>query len=117
MRRKIQKRERMKTCPQCSTGYPDSQADCPIHGLPLNEIRELRPAEAGKPRPFVLRAEVQLAPPRVVQPFARSTARDQRSRSSARSFAAIFGSKRASFCRLARKSSGPAQNPVANPAR
>jgi hypothetical protein len=48
LRRKIQKLERMKTCPQCSTGYPDSQTDCPIHGLPLNEIRELRPGEGWK---------------------------------------------------------------------
>jgi len=38
-----QKRERMKTCPQCDTGYPDSQSACPIHGHLLNEIRELRP--------------------------------------------------------------------------
>ena len=43
LRRKIQKRERMKTCPQCDTGYPDSHTTCPIHGLLLNEIRELRP--------------------------------------------------------------------------
>ena len=43
LRRKIQKREHMKTCPQCSTGYPDSHTTCPIHGLPLNEIRELKP--------------------------------------------------------------------------
>jgi serine/threonine protein kinase len=33
----------MKSCPQCSTGYPDSQTACPIHGHLLNEIRELRP--------------------------------------------------------------------------
>jgi serine/threonine protein kinase/TPR repeat protein len=33
----------MKTCPQCDTGYPDSQTACPMHGLLLNEIRELRP--------------------------------------------------------------------------
>jgi serine/threonine protein kinase/DUF4097 and DUF4098 domain-containing protein YvlB len=33
----------MKTCPQCDTGYPDSQTACPIHGHLLNEIRELRP--------------------------------------------------------------------------
>jgi serine/threonine protein kinase len=38
-----QKRERMKTCPQCTTGYPDSQTACPTHGLLLNEIRELKP--------------------------------------------------------------------------
>jgi serine/threonine protein kinase/TPR repeat protein len=42
-RRKIQKRKRMKTCPQCSTGYPDSHTTCPIHGVPLNEIRDLKP--------------------------------------------------------------------------
>jgi serine/threonine protein kinase/TPR repeat protein len=42
-RRKIHKRERMKTCPQCDTGYPDSQTACPIHGHLLNEIRELKP--------------------------------------------------------------------------
>jgi serine/threonine-protein kinase len=33
----------MKTCPQCDTGYPDSQSACPIHGHLLNEIRELKP--------------------------------------------------------------------------
>jgi serine/threonine protein kinase len=33
----------MKTCPQCSTGYPDSHTTCPTHGLPLNEIRDLKP--------------------------------------------------------------------------
>jgi len=33
----------MKTCPQCETGYPDSQTACPTHGHLLNEIRELRP--------------------------------------------------------------------------
>jgi serine/threonine-protein kinase len=38
-----QKRERVKTCPQCDTGYPDSQTACPIHGHLLNEIRDLKP--------------------------------------------------------------------------
>ncbi|MGO9637319.1 MAG: serine/threonine protein kinase, partial [Terracidiphilus sp.] len=33
----------MKTCPQCDTGYPDSQTACPVHGHLLNEIRELKP--------------------------------------------------------------------------
>jgi serine/threonine protein kinase/TPR repeat protein len=33
----------MKTCPQCDTGYPDSHTTCPTHGLPLNEIRDLKP--------------------------------------------------------------------------
>jgi len=33
----------MKTCPQCSTGYPDSLTTCPTHGVPLNEIRDLKP--------------------------------------------------------------------------
>jgi TPR repeat protein/serine/threonine protein kinase len=33
----------MKHCPQCSTGYPDTLAACPAHGLPLNEIRDLKP--------------------------------------------------------------------------
>ncbi len=33
----------MKTCPQCDSGYPDSHTTCPTHGLPLNEIRDLRP--------------------------------------------------------------------------
>jgi serine/threonine-protein kinase len=33
----------MKICPQCDTGYPDSQTACPIHGLVLNEIREFKP--------------------------------------------------------------------------
>jgi serine/threonine-protein kinase len=33
----------MKHCPECSTGYPDSLAACPTHGLPLNEIRDLKP--------------------------------------------------------------------------
>jgi hypothetical protein len=42
-RRKIHQRKRMKTCPQCSTGYPDSHTTCPIHGVQLNEIRDLKP--------------------------------------------------------------------------
>jgi serine/threonine protein kinase len=33
----------MKTCPQCDSGYPDSQTTCPIHGVLLNEIRDLKP--------------------------------------------------------------------------
>ena len=33
----------MKTCPQCDSGYPDSHTTCPTHGLPLNEIRDLKP--------------------------------------------------------------------------
>jgi TPR repeat protein/serine/threonine protein kinase len=33
----------VKHCPQCSTGYPDTLAACPTHGLPLNEIRDLKP--------------------------------------------------------------------------
>jgi len=33
----------MKHYPQCSTGYPDTLAACPTHGLPLNEIRDLKP--------------------------------------------------------------------------
>ncbi len=33
----------MKHCPQCSTGYPDTLAACPTHGVPLNEIRDLKP--------------------------------------------------------------------------
>src|ERR1039458_3662994 len=33
----------MKTCPQCDTGFPTSHTTCPIHGVLLNEIRELRP--------------------------------------------------------------------------
>ncbi len=37
------KGERMKSCPQCTTGYPDSLAACPTHGVPLNEIRDLKP--------------------------------------------------------------------------
>jgi serine/threonine protein kinase len=37
------KGEAMKHCPQCDTGYPDTLAACPTHGVPLNEIRELKP--------------------------------------------------------------------------
>jgi serine/threonine-protein kinase len=33
----------VKTCPQCATGYPDNQTNCPTHGVPLNEIRSLPP--------------------------------------------------------------------------
>ncbi len=33
----------MKTCPHCDTGYPDSDATCPIHGVLLNEIIDLKP--------------------------------------------------------------------------
>ena len=52
-----------------------------------------------------------------VQFFDRSTARCQSARRSARSGSSIFGSNRTSLLRLDRKSSGPAQNPVASPAR
>jgi hypothetical protein len=38
-----QKSERLKTCPQCDTGYPDSHTTCPTHGVLLNEIRDLKP--------------------------------------------------------------------------
>jgi Protein of unknown function (DUF1566) len=30
----------MKTCPQCDTGYPDSQTACPIHGHLLDRMRK-----------------------------------------------------------------------------
>ena len=33
----------MKSCPQCDTGYPDRHTTCPTHGVPLNEIRDLKP--------------------------------------------------------------------------
>ena len=33
----------MKICPQCESGYHDSQTICPIHGVMLSEIRDLRP--------------------------------------------------------------------------
>jgi serine/threonine-protein kinase len=33
----------MKTCPHCTTGYPDSLAKCPTHDVLLNEIRDLKP--------------------------------------------------------------------------
>jgi len=33
----------MKTCPHCDTGYPDSDATCPVHGVLLNEIIDLKP--------------------------------------------------------------------------
>src|ERR1017187_3929168 len=52
-----------------------------------------------------------------LQPFARSTAFCQRPRRSARSAGSMRGSNRLSPCRFVRNSSGPAQNPVANPAR
>ena len=42
-RHKFQKPNRMKACPQCDSGYPDSLATCPTHGVPLNEIRDLKP--------------------------------------------------------------------------
>ena len=35
--------EDMKLCPQCDSGYPDSHATCPTHGVVLSEIRDLRP--------------------------------------------------------------------------
>ena len=34
---------RMKFCPQCESGYSDNLATCPLHGVPLAEMRELRP--------------------------------------------------------------------------
>jgi serine/threonine protein kinase len=33
----------MKTCPHCTNGFHDSQTTCPIHGVLLNEIRDLKP--------------------------------------------------------------------------
>jgi eukaryotic-like serine/threonine-protein kinase len=33
----------MKLCPRCESGYPDSFNACPIHGLLLSEIRDLKP--------------------------------------------------------------------------
>jgi serine/threonine protein kinase/uncharacterized protein YjiK len=33
----------MKLCPRCESGYPDSFDTCPIHGLMLGEIRDLKP--------------------------------------------------------------------------
>ncbi len=33
----------MKICPQCESGYPDKLEACPIHGVLLSEILELRP--------------------------------------------------------------------------
>jgi serine/threonine-protein kinase len=33
----------MKTCPHCDTGYPDTHATCPTHGVLLNEIIDLKP--------------------------------------------------------------------------
>ncbi len=33
----------MKTCPQCESGYADHLTTCPIHGVLLNEIRDLKP--------------------------------------------------------------------------
>ena len=37
-----EKNERMKQCPQCDTGYPDSHATCPTHGVPLSKMRKWR---------------------------------------------------------------------------
>lgn len=33
----------MKICPQCTTGYRDTELSCPTHGTPLSEIRDLKP--------------------------------------------------------------------------
>jgi serine/threonine protein kinase len=33
----------MKHCPQCDSGYPDSHTTCPLHGVVLNEILDLKP--------------------------------------------------------------------------
>src|SRR5579863_1270513 len=33
----------MKLCPRCETGYPDNFPTCPIHGILLSEIRDLKP--------------------------------------------------------------------------
>jgi len=33
----------MKLCPRCESGYPDSFTTCPIHGVLLSEIRDLKP--------------------------------------------------------------------------
>jgi serine/threonine-protein kinase len=33
----------MKLCPQCETGYPDSESICPLHGGPLTKIADLPP--------------------------------------------------------------------------
>jgi hypothetical protein len=33
----------MKICPQCDTGCPDNHTSCPMHGVLLSEIRDLKP--------------------------------------------------------------------------
>jgi eukaryotic-like serine/threonine-protein kinase len=33
----------MKLCPRCDSGYPDSFTTCPVHGILLGEIRDLKP--------------------------------------------------------------------------
>ena len=33
----------MKLCPRCESGYPDNFSTCPIHGVLLSEIRDLKP--------------------------------------------------------------------------
>ena len=33
----------MKLCPRCEAGYPDGFTTCPIHGVLLGEIRDLKP--------------------------------------------------------------------------
>jgi serine/threonine protein kinase len=35
--------ERMKLCPRCESGYPDHFNTCPVHGVMLSEIRDLKP--------------------------------------------------------------------------
>jgi serine/threonine-protein kinase len=33
----------MKFCPQCTAGFPDNASTCPVHGVMLSEIRDLKP--------------------------------------------------------------------------
>jgi eukaryotic-like serine/threonine-protein kinase len=33
----------MKLCPRCESGYPDNFTTCPVHGVLLSEIRDLKP--------------------------------------------------------------------------
>ncbi|MBM4387560.1 MAG: hypothetical protein FJ088_07455 [Deltaproteobacteria bacterium] len=46
----------MKTCPKCSTTWPDDASFCPMHGMKLIEVKEQK---SEKSKPEIKAAQVQ----------------------------------------------------------
>lgn len=59
-KRSSEKCERMKTCPQCDTSYPNSFAACPIHGCRLELLDDAPPdaREGKRKKPSPTRKEI-----------------------------------------------------------